>query len=89
MKPAPEGDGAFSGACWRLSVTSTGFNWLVGKGARRHGRSEKLWRVRKSEELGFKARKKLITRKRECSARVRRSKADDCGEVGCVRSNRS
>ena len=47
--------------------------------AGRQGRAEKLWRVRKSEELGFEARKKLITRKRECSARVGRSRADDCG----------
>ena len=30
----------------------------------------------------FKARKKVITRKRECSARVGRSRADDC--VGVV-----
>ena len=42
----------------------------VGKGARRHGRSENLRRVGKSEEVGFKAVKKLITRNRECSARV-------------------
>ena len=49
----------------------------------------KLWRVGKSEEVGFKARKKLITRKRECSARVRRSKADDCDGVVCVRSKGS
>ena len=39
-----------------------------------------------SEEVGFKARKKLMTRKRECSARVGRSGADDCGEVVCVKS---
>ena len=39
--------------------------------------------VGKSEEVGFKARKKLITRKRECSARVGRSRADDCVEVVC------
>ena len=31
--------------------------------------------------MGFKARKKLITRKRECSARVGRSRADNCGGV--------
>ena len=36
--------------------------------------------------MGFKARKKLITRKRECSARVRRSRAGDCVGVVCVRS---
>ena len=89
MKPAPEGDGVFLGACWRLSVTSTGYNWPVGKGAGRNGRAEELWRVGKSEEVGFKARKQLITRKRECSARVGRSRADDCGRVVCVRSKGS
>ena len=60
--------------------------WLklaVGKGARRNGRAGKLWRVGKSKEMGFKARKKLIARKRECSARVERSRADDCGRVEC------
>ena len=45
--------------------------------------------VGKSEDMGFKARKKLITRKRECSARVRMSRADDYGEVVCVRSKGS
>ena len=40
---------------------STGSNWPVGKGAGRNGRAGKLWRVGKSEEVGFKARKKLIT----------------------------
>ena len=39
--------------------------------------------------MGFKARKKLITRKRECSERVGRSTADDCGGVMCVRSKGS
>ena len=34
--------------------------------------------------MGYKARKKLITRKRECSARVGRSRAGDCGGVVCV-----
>ena len=38
--------------------------------------------------MGFKARKKLITRKRECAARVGRSRADDCGGVMFVRSKR-
>ena len=56
--------------------TSTGYNWPVGKGAGRNGRAEKLWRVGKSEEMGFQTRKKLITRKREGSARVGRSRAD-------------
>ena len=45
-----------------------------------------LWRVGKIEEVCFKARKKLITRKRGCSARVRRSRADDCDGVVCVMS---
>ena len=63
---------------------------LAGReGAGRNGRAEKLWRVGKSEEVGFKARKKLITRKRECSARVGRSRADDRGGVMCVRSKES
>ena len=70
-------------------MTSTGKNWSVGKGAGRNGRAEKLWRVGKSEEVGFKTRKKLITRKRECSARVERSRANDCGEVMRVRSKRT
>ena len=60
----------------------------VGKGAERNGRAGKLWRVGKSKEVGFKARKKLIARKRECSARVR-SRDDDCGGVVCVRSEGS
>ena len=45
--------------------------------------------VGKSKEVGFKARKKLIARKRECSARVGRSRAGDCGGVVCVRSEGS
>ena len=39
--------------------------------------------------MGFKARKKLITRKRECFARVGRSRADDRGGKVCVRSKES
>ena len=70
-------------------MTNTAQNWPVGKGARRHGSAEKLWRVEKSEEVGFKARKKLITRNREYSARVERSRADDCDGVVCVRSKGS
>ena len=34
--------------------------------------------------MGFKVRKKLIAIKRECSARVGRSKAGDDGGVVCV-----
>ena len=61
--------------------------WLKLAGRKRskeNGRAEKLLRVGKSEEMGFKARKKLTTRKRECSARVRRSRAGDCSTVVCV-----
>ena len=36
--------------------------------------------------MSFKARMKLIARKRECSARVGRSRAGDCSRVVCVRS---
>ena len=67
-------------------------NWLklAGReGAGRNGRIGKLGMVGKSKEVGFKARKKLITRKRECSSRVERSKAGDCGGVVCVRSKGS
>ena len=31
--------------------------------------------------MGFKAREKLIARKRECSARLGRSRAGDCSRV--------
>ena len=43
--------------------------------------------VGKSKEVGFKARKKLLARKRECSARVGRSRAGDYSGVVCVRSD--
>ena len=39
--------------------------------------------------MGFKAQKTLIVRKRERSARMGRSRAGDCGEVVCVRSEGS
>ena len=52
-------------------------------------KAEKLWKVEKSEEVGFKARKKLITREIECFTRVGRSSADDCGGVMCDRSKGS
>ena len=45
--------------------------------------------VGKSKEVGFKAEKKLIARKRGCSARVGRSRAGDCSGVVCVRSEGS
>ena len=70
-------------------MTSTGKNWPVEKGAGRDGIAGKLWRVGKSKEVGFKAGKKLIARKRECSARVGRSRAGDCSGVVCVRSEGS
>ena len=57
--------------------------------AGRIGRTGKLWRVGKSKEVGFKARKKLIARKRECATRVGRSRAGDCRRVVCVRSEGS
>ena len=58
---------------------------LAGReGARKDGNAEKLWRIGKSEEMGFKARKKLITGERKCFTRVGRSRADDCGGVVCV-----
>ena len=66
--------------------------WLKLAGrerSRENWRAGKLWRVGKSKEVGFKAREKLIARKRECSARVGRSRAGDCGGVVCVRSDES
>ena len=56
-------------------------NWPVGIGAGRIGRTGKLWRVGKSKEVGFKARKKLIARKRECSTMMGRSRAENCSRV--------
>ena len=50
--------------------------------------SREFMEVGKSKEMGFKARKKLIARKRECSARVTRSRAGDCNRVVCVRSEK-
>ena len=66
-------------------------NWPVEKGAGRNGRAGKLLRVGMSKEVGLKARKKLIARKREreCSAREGRSRAGDCSRVVCVRSQGS
>ena len=57
---------------------------LSGRGAGKDGKADKLWKVGKSEEVGFKARKKLITRERECFTRVGRSRADDSDGVVCV-----
>ena len=52
--------------------------WLklaVVKGAGRHGRADKLWRVGKSEEVCYDTRKKLITRKRERERESERERA--------------
>ena len=48
-------------------------DWLElagGKGAGKGGKAEKLWRVGKSEKVGFKVRKKLIGGERKCLKRV-------------------
>ena len=52
-------------------------------------KAEQLCRVGKIEKVGFKARKKLISRQRKCFKRVERSRTDDCGGVGCVGSKGS
>ena len=70
-------------------MTSTGYNWPVWKGVGRNRRAGKLWMVGKNKEVGFNARKKLIMRKSECSARVGRRRAGDYGGVVCVRSTGS
>ena len=54
------------------------------KRSRKNGRAGNSWRVEKSKEVGFKARKKLIARKRECSARVGRSRAGDWWSGVCL-----
>ena len=66
--------------------------WLKLAGrerSRERWESREIMRVGKSEEVGFKARKKLITRERECFTSVGRSRADDCGGVVYVRSKGS
>ena len=66
-------------------------DWLkrAGREAGKDGKAEKLWRVGKSEKVGFKARKKLTAGERKCFKRVERSRTDDCGGVVCVRSKGS
>ena len=59
------------------------------EGARKDEKAEKLWRVGKSERVGFKARKKLIVGERKCFKRVGSSTTDDCSEVVFVRSKGS
>ena len=66
--------------------------WLKLAGRERSRERWESWEIMevgKGEEVGFKARKKLITRKRECSARVRRSRAGDCSGVVRVRNEGS
>ena len=84
MKPAPADDSVFSGACWRVRDEY----WLKLAG-RERSRKKRESREIKSKEVGFKARKKLIVRKRECSARVGRSRTDDYSRVVCVQSEGS
>ena len=63
---------------------------LAGReGAGKDGKAEILWRVGKSEKVGFKARKKLIAGERKCSKRVGRSKISDWDGAVCVRSKGS
>ena len=63
---------------------------LAGRERSREKReSSEIMEVGKSKEVGFKTRKKLIARKRECSARVTRCRAGDCSRVVCVRSEKS
>ena len=63
-------------------------DWLKLAGrkeAGKDGKAEKLCRVGEIEQVGFKARKKLITGERKCFKRKGRSRTDDCGEAVCVR----
>ena len=61
---------------------------LAGReGAEKDRKVETLWRVRKREQVGCKARKKLIARERKCSKRVGRS--SDCVGAVCVSSKGS
>ena len=64
---------------------------LAGRERSRENRENReiMEGIGKSKEVGFKARKKLIARKRECSTRVGRSRAGDCRRVVCVRSEGS
>ena len=63
---------------------------LAGRKKSREKRERReIMEGRKSEDMGFKARKRMITRNRDCSARVGRSRADGCDGVVCVRSKES
>ena len=54
------------------------------EGAEKVVNAERLWRIRKSEKVGSKARKKLIAGERKCSKRVGRSRTSDCGGQVCL-----
>ena len=53
------------------------------KGSGRNGGAEKLQRIEKNVEMDFKTRKKLITGRRECSARVGSYRGGNCSGVVC------
>ena len=53
------------------------------RSGRSRGREDRLWRARKSEKVGFKARKKLIVRERKCSKRMGRSRITDWWSSVC------
>ena len=64
-------------------------DWLKQAGreaAEKAGKAERLWRIVKSEKVGFKERKKLISGERKCFKMERRSRTGDTGGVVCVRS---
>ena len=57
---------------------------LAGKERNRETReSIEIMEGGKECRMGFKPRNKVLTRNRECSARVGRGRADDCGGVVC------
>ena len=61
-------------------------NWLKlasQEGAEKVGKAEKLWRIRKSEKVGFKAQKKLIVGERKCPKRMGRSRSSDLWSRVC------
>ena len=59
----------------RIAFLIRSKDWLklAGReGAGKDGKAEILWRVGKSETVGFKARRKLVAGERKCFKRVRR-----------------
>ena len=67
-------------------------DWLklaVREGAEEVGKGKKIWRVRKSEKVDFKAQKKLTAGERKLSYTVGMSRTSDCGGAVCVRSEGS